>query len=313
MTLSERVRELFEVDDTIVSALPGAELSASTSSQDRYRLWRMSGLDRPPVTEFLLPRVIRKIEREWPPYMFHQRPPHLSRAALAAKVEELGPWRVPMRLDHGLRTMDALGWRITRDRLLYRRDLITGTVKTLLGDDLGDTTVLDLGCNSGFFSLEMASGGAKHVDGVDLRSENIAQALFLAEHYEIPNVDFTVSAADQIPKDQQWEVVLNLGVLYHVTQPLEFIRQTYKLCRRFAIIDTVCDPEPVSGFMLLGDKDVTRPTEGPEEFELHPTYRGAIDTIRYAGFSEVVEIVGVADLPHNLYASGVRRCFLAIK
>ena len=35
----------------------------------------------------------------------------------------------------------------------------------------------------------------------------------------------------------QFDVVLNLGLLYHVVNPLQVIRRTYELCREFAIID----------------------------------------------------------------------------
>jgi len=38
-----------------------------------------------------------------------------------------------------------------------------------------------------------------------------------------------------------------------------------------------------------------------------------IDAMRYAGFSEIFEVVGVASNPHKTYARGDRRCFLAIK
>jgi hypothetical protein len=71
--------------------------------------------------------------------------------------------------------------------------------------------------------------------------------------------------------------------------------------------------EPVSGYFLFSGKDVERATEGAEEIEFHPTYRGAIDTIRGAGFSEVFEIVGTTQPPHRLYANGTRRCLLAVK
>jgi hypothetical protein len=91
-----------------------------------------------------------------------------------------------------------------------------------------------------------------------------------------------------------------LGVVYHVVNPLPFIHQTYELCNRFAIIDTVCHREPVSGYFIFGDKDVGQYTEGRESYELHPTYRGVIDTIRYAGFREVFEVVGDAERPHPL-------------
>ena len=234
---------------------------------------------------------------------------------LGAAVAKLGPWALPVRLADGSSTMAMASPDAPRKarRIMFRRDLITGTVQELLGEELATTTGLDIGCNNGFFSLDMAHRGAQHVDGIDLRPENIAQAEFLANHYGLDNVACRVLDADALPTGRQWDVVLNLGVLYHVVNPLQFLEQTYALCRRFAIIDTLCHPEPVSAFMLLGNKDAASASEGREAWEFQPTYRGAIDAIRYAGFSDVVEVLGFGDVRHELYDVGERRCFLAIK
>ena len=196
---------------------------------------------------------------------------------------------------------------------MYRRDLVTGTVAELLGEELATTTVLDIGCNSGFSASTWRTAARSMSTGSICVDENIAQAEFLANHYGLDNVAFRVLDADALPAGQQWDVVLNLGVLYHVVNPLQFLQQTYTLCRRFAIIDTICHTEPVSAFVFLGNKDNSSATEGRETWEFHPTYRGAIDAIRYAGFSDVVEVLGYGDVRHELYDSGQRRCFLAIK
>lgn len=295
------------------SALVGAELSEPSTSRERYVRWLKTQQLTP---EHLLPHIDRRIEREWPSYMTQQRGHlDLSSAELRAKVAELGPWFLPFPVGGDLSTMD-METEIAREaanRVLFRRELINGTVAALLGDELAQTTFLDLGCNCGFFTLDIAGRGALHADGVDLREENIAQARFVAEHYGASNVEFQVLDVDALAGDRQWDVVLNLGVLYHVVNPLQFLRQTYELCRKFAVIDTVCHAAPISGFLLMGDKDVTNSAEGRETWELHPTYRGAIETIRYAGFSEVIELTGEADPPHAFYASGFRRCFLAFK
>ena len=151
-------------------------------------------------------------------------------------------------------------------------------------EELAATTVLDIGCNNGFFSLDMAHRGAQHVDGIDLRPENIAvgrvpREPLRARQCRVPSTRRRRASST----GRQWDVVLNLGVLYHVVNPLQFLEQTYALCRRFAIIDTLCHPEPVSAFMLLGNKDAASVSEGREAWEFQPTYRGAIDAIRYAG------------------------------
>jgi SAM-dependent methyltransferase len=323
--LGARARAIFEVDETVVSALSDVE-GGQGSAQERYRAWRR-WMDRPVgdpgtagarpslPTEYLLPRIRRRIERTDPPFMA-RRPagPGPSRDELAARVDELGPWHVPFLVDDGLETMDGEGLRqdVARARTRFRRELITGTVAELLGNELAATDVLDIGCNAGFFSLDLADRGARSVTGVDLRGANIAQAEFLRQRYGIDNAAFSVADAADLP-EQTFDVVLNLGVLYHVTDPLPFVRQTYELAGRMAVLDTVCHREPYSGYVLLGDKDVEGVAEGRESYEVHPTYRGAIDTLRYAGFREILEVVGEADPGHALYDDGGRRCFLAFR
>jgi SAM-dependent methyltransferase len=238
----------------------------------------------------------------------------MSAGNLRAAVAELRPWTVPWEFADGINAIvDVHVAQPAAHRILYRRDLISKTVATLLGSDAAHTRLLDIGCQGGFFSLDLAERGVGHVTGIDLRANNVAQARFVAEHFGVDNVEFEVCDVDTFGSAARWDVVLNLGVLYHVVNPLQFIRQTYELCRHFAIIDTEVHREPVSAYFLVGDMDIANPGEGRESYEMRPTYRGAIDTIRYAGFRDVIEIVGDTETPHERYKIGSRRCFLAIK
>ena len=310
---ARRLREVFTVNDAVVVALPATEPRRGSSAQ-RYAAWRASGPVVRDAVEFLVPRVEVDITREWPARLAPRRTDDGTAAELRARVEALGPWDVPFRLGHDLSTMgDDMVAAVARQRLLYRLDLINGTVARLLGEELERSSVLDIGCHSGLFTLDLAGRGARRVDGVDLRPQNIAQARFLARHYGIDNATFEVRDADDLSDEQPRDVVLNLGLLYHVVNPFELIRRTYALCRSFAVIDTVCLTEAVSAFFVLSDKDVHDSSEGKAAYELHPTYRAVIDVIRHGGFSDVVEIVGRADRPHDLYAARRRRCFLALK
>lgn len=310
------LRARHQIDDRPVVAVPGTAIAGSTA-QERYRAFRRSQPEAYGVIEHLVPRVIREIARVPPAFAPRADLPSTSSAApggLAREVERLGPWRVPFELAGGLVTMpESIERDVTESRILYRRELIVDTVRELLGDELRQMSFLDIGCNSGYFSLELAARGAGRVDGIDLRPENIEQARFLAAHYGLDNVSFEVVDVDAMSGDRRWDVVLNLGVLYHVVDPLQLLRRTYEQCRRFAVVDTVCHREPVSAFFLLGDKDVDVPTEGRERYEMHPTYRAVIDGLRFAGFAEIVELDGVADPPHDLYHAGQRRCFVAFR
>jgi SAM-dependent methyltransferase len=198
-------------------------------------------------------------------------------------------------------------------RMQFRTDLIGGTLQMLFGSELPDMDLLDIGCNSGWFSFDLAERGIRAVHGVDLRPGNIAQARYLRDYFGLDNAEFEVADAMSFDETRQWDVVLNLGLLYHVTDPLELLQRTYQLCRRFAVVDTICHDEPFSGYVLFDTKNAEHPHEGREEWEFHPTYRGAIDGLRYAGFREVIEIVATDETTTGLYRNGGRRCFLAIK
>lgn len=309
------VEHTFPVDRSVVSALKGAALSGTTAA-DRQRVWaKQDGRRDRYIAEYLLPRILRPIERAWPPFVDAGPDDlHMSSEELRAMVRSLEPWSVAWPLRDGTATRpDNELIRAHTDSLLFRRDLINGTVEKLLGNRLGDASVLDIGCNSGFFSLDIAARGAGHADGIDFRPQNVAQAQFLSNYYGVPNARFGVADVAAFRPDHQWDVVLTLGVLYHVTEPFALLRRTYELCREFAVIDTTCHPEPISAYLIRSDKDVNRSVEGRERYELHPTYRGAIETMRFAGFSEIIEIVGTTTSVPERYARGVRRCFLALK
>ncbi|MFL6785169.1 MAG: DUF1698 domain-containing protein, partial [Sphingomicrobium sp.] len=47
-----------------------------------------------------------------------------------------------------------------------------------LPDDLSGRTVLDIGCNAGFYSIEMKRRGAQRVLGIDSDERYLAQARF---------------------------------------------------------------------------------------------------------------------------------------
>jgi len=305
-------------DERMVSAIPGGEPDVGTS-QERYKLWRASQNGALP-TEYLLPRIVREVECAWPSFM-RRSPAAMSVDALRAKLADLGPWYVPFALgDPVVNTMeftDNFGAAIFAEdnalRMQFRTELIGGTLTRVLGDEIRQMNVLDIGCNSGWFSFDLAERGARSVDGVDLRAHNIEQARFLRDYFQLETTRFEVADALSFDDERRWDIVLNLGVLYHVTDPLRLLQRTYERCERFAVIDTICHLEPFSGFVLFDTKDASHPHEGRESWEFHPTYRGVIDGLRYAGFREVMEIVATDNTASGLYRGGGRRCFLAVK
>src|SRR5436190_4737290 len=86
--------------------------------------------------------------------------------------------------------------------------------------DLRGKTVLDIGCNAGFYSIEMKRRGADRVLGVDFDETYLSQARFAAEVCSA-DIEFRQLSVYDVGKlGEKFDVVLFLGVLYHLRHPL---------------------------------------------------------------------------------------------
>lgn len=86
--------------------------------------------------------------------------------------------------------------------------------------DLRGRTVLDIGCNAGFYSMEMKRRGADRVIGIDSDEGYLAQARFAAQVSGM-DIEFRkLDVYDVAELGEKFDLVLFLGVLYHLRHPL---------------------------------------------------------------------------------------------
>jgi tRNA (mo5U34)-methyltransferase len=128
------------------------------------------------------------------------------------RVNELGDWFQNIDLDgiktapnHFLGDYPECKWR----RFAHA-----------LPADLSGKTVLDVGCNAGFYSIEMKRRGAARVVGIDADPLYLGQARFAAEicGAEIEFRELNVYQVAQL--GEKFDLVLFMGVLYHLRHPL---------------------------------------------------------------------------------------------
>jgi len=87
-------------------------------------------------------------------------------------------------------------------------------------EDLSGKSVLDIGCNAGFYSIEMKQRGARRVVGIDFDDRYLAQARFAAE-VKAQEIEFRkLSVYDVAEIGERFDIVLFMGVLYHLRHPL---------------------------------------------------------------------------------------------
>lgn len=141
-----------------------------------------------------------------------QPPAEWSEADIRARVEALGPWFHNLDLkgvatapDHFLHDYPNVKWRLFRHAI---------------PEDLSGRSVLDIGCNAGFYSMEMKRRGADRVLGVDFDDRYLAQARFAAEVKGF-DIEFRkLSVYDVAALGERFDIVLFMGVLYHLRHPL---------------------------------------------------------------------------------------------
>src|SRR2546423_11267693 len=144
-----------------------------------------------------------------------QHPPsaiELEPGQLAQRISELGDWfhnldlhGVPTAPHHFLGDFPNIKWR---------------QIASAIPEDLTGATVLDVGCNGGFYSIEMKKRGAKRVLGIDVDDRYLNQARFAAETLgvEIELQKCSVYAVDKFAG--QFDYVLFMGVFYPLRYPL---------------------------------------------------------------------------------------------
>jgi tRNA (mo5U34)-methyltransferase len=87
-------------------------------------------------------------------------------------------------------------------------------------DNLDGKTVLDIGCNGGFYCIEMKRRGAARVVGIDSDDDYLVQARFAADICGVEVELRKVSVYDVGALAERFDVVLFMGVFYHLRHPL---------------------------------------------------------------------------------------------
>ncbi len=90
-----------------------------------------------------------------------------------------------------------------------------------LPEDLAGWKVLDIGCNAGFYSFELAKRGAR-VTGIDLDPHYLAQANWARSQFGLEErVAFKqMQVYDLAQVEETFDLVLFMGVFYHLRYPL---------------------------------------------------------------------------------------------
>jgi SAM-dependent methyltransferase len=152
-----------------------------------------------------------------------------------------------IRLDNGICTKPDLG---------FTMDSHTGLVSARRVLDCvfpGEKACLrlaDLGCLEGGYAVEFARMGFQ-VLGLEVRPTNFEACRYVKANTHLPNLDFVLDDAWNLPQYGQFDAIFCCGLLYHLDRPREFLNILAHVTKRSLIVQTHFSTEvPVGKFNL---------------------------------------------------------------
>jgi tRNA (mo5U34)-methyltransferase len=160
--------------------------------------------------------------------------------AAATREEEiaaLGPWFHNLHLpdgtqtapDHPLGDFPSFKWK---------------QIAPHLTRDMSGWRVLDIGCNAGYYSFELARRGAQ-VLAIDVDEHYLAQARWAAKQFGIgeDRVRFMqMQIYDLVREQGTFDLVWFMGVLYHLRHPLLALDIVRRKCTHLMVLQTMTMP-----------------------------------------------------------------------
>jgi tRNA (mo5U34)-methyltransferase len=151
----------------------------------------------------------------------------------ARQARVLGPWFHNLHLpggiqtapDHWLGDFPAVMWRV---------------IAPHIATDLAGWSALDIGCNAGFYSFELAERGAQ-VTAIDCDEQYLAQARWAAQLLQLEDrIAFRPMQIYELARaGTSYDLVLFLGVFYHLRYPLLGLDIAARCTRRQLVFQTM--------------------------------------------------------------------------
>lgn len=191
----------------------------------------------------------------------------MKREEIQERIDKLGPWFHCIELGEGLvtKTASAVGEPVEHPRPTWEK------VRACLPEDVSGKSVLDVGCNAGFYAVELKRRGAGRVVGVDSQRSLVRQAAFVRDVLGLDIEYQRASVYDLDPRALgQFDVVLALGLIYHCKHLVLALERLYGVTRELLILETAVYPPKKAPASFAYDVGGLRPTLHPLAYVENP-------------------------------------------
>lgn len=233
---------------------------------------------------------------------------------ISRRVAEFESWHYQFDLE-GVLTPAQYPAMVNRHR--QRARYFFDPLVELSGGSLRGKRVLDLGCNAGYWSLLAADAGCDFVFGIDGRQMHIDQANLVFEIKGVESSRYSFIAGNVFEHDLEaighFDIVLCLGLLYHVARPVELLERIAQVNTDLLVIDTRVSVKPGLAIDLRheGTDDVRSTIESG--LVMHPSRETVVDLTAQFGYQTVPMAINFADRDMGAYVCGERLAFMCAK
>ena len=148
-----------------------------------------------------------------------------------------------------------------------------------LPNDLSGKSVLDIGSNAGFYAIEMERRGADRVVALEPDPHYLAQAKFAAAVSDC-DIEFQQCSIYDLPRlREKFDIVLCMGVVYHLRYPLLAL----DLIREYAVRELLVFQSMLRGAVEVSPVGADYPFEEKHIFDEPGFPRMSFVERRYAG------------------------------
>ena len=144
-----------------------------------------------------------------------------------------------------------------------RWQMLKGCLAQRIAGDRSGLAALDLASHQGWFAVRLAESGFGRVLGVEARESHVEDSRLISEIYGLEQLSFRQGDVHQQDSAGlgQFDLVLMLGLLYHLENPVGALRVCRDLCRGLCVIETQVVPG-LSGYVDYGSYQYVRPLKG---------------------------------------------------
>ena len=144
-----------------------------------------------------------------------------------------------------------------------RLAMLKQVVDARFGDTLAGHNAIDIACHQGWFATQLAQWNADDVLAIDARAEHVADTTLIRDALNLSNLRVAQSDVHALEPTKlgQFDLVLMLGLIYHLENPIGALRQAHALTRHMCVVETQIVPG-MTGMVDYGSYRFVRPLKG---------------------------------------------------